>query len=94
MLINVNGNEYRGIDTVTALYPMRFDPVTHVAKPANSSDVRVAFTVYADDTGRIMWQLDPASTAKAGHDRGEGTAVSAKTIRAIPMTIREGTPDC
>jgi hypothetical protein len=64
MLINVNGNEYRGMVTVTAALPNRFDPVTHVAKPANSTDVQVAFTVYADDTGRMMWQLDPASNAK------------------------------
>jgi hypothetical protein len=66
MLINVNGNgnEYRGMVTVTVLYPNRFDPVTHAAKAANSTDLQVSFTVYADDTGRMMWQLDPASSAK------------------------------
>jgi hypothetical protein len=62
--VNGNGNEYRGMVTVTVLYPNRFDPVTHVPKPANSTDVQVAFTVYADDTGRMMWQRDPASSAK------------------------------
>jgi hypothetical protein len=65
-LINVNGhgNEYRGMVTVTVLYPNRFDLVTHEPKAASSTDVQVAFTVYADDTGRMMWQLDPASSAK------------------------------
>jgi hypothetical protein len=66
MLINVNGigNEYRGMVTVSVALPNRFDPVTHVAKPASSNDVQVALTVYADDTGRMMWQLDPGSNAK------------------------------
>ena len=64
MLINVNGNEYRGMVTVTVSYPNRFNPVTHAAKAATNTDVQVAFTVYADDTGRMMWQLDPASSAK------------------------------
>jgi hypothetical protein len=48
-LINVNGNEYRGMVTV---------------RTAKLTAVPVAVTVYADDIGHMMWQLDPASSAR------------------------------
>ena len=48
-LINVNGNEYRGVVTVST---------------AKFTAVPVAVTVYADDTGHMMWELDPGSSAR------------------------------